>query len=102
MRHVYNSDECKRLNNQLSNYIIILQNLDKPINKFESLTVYKQYIYPSGYHLERKSGYIKIQIKIFIGIVIDLCVWYIFFKKYFILFYIFYIGILCFRKKRNK
>lgn len=98
MRHVYNSDECKRLNNQLTDYIIILQNLDKPINKFESLILYKEYIYPSGYHLERKSEYMtnsKIQIKTFIGIIIDLSVWYLFLKNtlyFFILFtLIFYV-----------
>ena len=81
LRKTYDSKLNQSLILKLAEYEKIISDLDKPVDKLTSLNLYNTYIYPAGYHLERKPKYKFVtssdfQIKIIIGLVIDFTVWY--------------------------
>lgn len=81
LNETYNSELNQKLISKLIEYENIILNLEKPIDKITSQTLYKEYIYPAGYHLERKQRYnyvslYDLHIKIIIGIILDLIIWY--------------------------
>ena len=99
---VYQSKKCEELKDLLVQYINILETVDQPISKLESLTLYNSYIYPVAYHLERKLGYIAVynlHMKVGIGIILDVILWYILLSKVFYFLPVF--TILLYIKGRN-
>jgi len=83
LKETYNSELNQRLISKLNEYETIILNLDKPVNRLKSHDFYKNYIYPAGYHLERKEKYkyvskYDLYVKIIIGLILDLVIWFMF------------------------